>query len=310
MWQTAEGFDGGMLFIGNLDIPVDLQFPAQSFRRDPEWLYGEGVGSSRAPLVMLEFALRSLRSMRRLRHLPIGVLYYVDEGLDARYSADVIREAAARSTEVFVLRPGLSGDKIVTHRRGQRTYRLRVEGEPVRLGRFARKKDTLRWVWSKLEAMAALTSQRRRLSIATVKVETEQLPMRLPHRVTASIVANYPTTAAMEAAEAEMQRILAGEGPDWEFDVDSDRPPFVERAAGLKLADEYKAVGRRWDVALERESSAWPSVAGLVPADTACICGIGPVATDLRTPREAVHRLSLVQRTLLLAELLAERLHR
>ena len=94
-WQTKAGLNDGILLIGNLDVPVEHEFPAQTFRRDPEWLYGEGIGSSRAPLVMLEYALRALRSLRRLQHLPLGVLYYADEGQDARYSADEIRAAAA-----------------------------------------------------------------------------------------------------------------------------------------------------------------------------------------------------------------------
>ncbi|NIR61697.1 MAG: hypothetical protein GWO02_20505, partial [Gammaproteobacteria bacterium] len=57
------------------------------FRKEPEWLYGEGIGSSRAPLVMLEFALRALRRARRLKRSRLGVLLYMDEGRDARYSA-------------------------------------------------------------------------------------------------------------------------------------------------------------------------------------------------------------------------------
>ena len=59
---------------------------------------------------------------------------------------------------------------------------------------------------------------------------------------------------------------------------------------------------------MRKEGSAWPSVGGLVPARTACLCGMGPVARDLRTPNEAVWRLSLMQRTLLLAEFLAHEL--
>jgi D-alanine-D-alanine ligase len=41
---------------------------------------------------------------------------------------------------------------------------------------------------------------------------------------------------------------------------------------------------------------------------TPCLCGMGPVARDLGTPNEAVQRISLVQRTLLLAEFLANQL--
>jgi D-alanine-D-alanine ligase len=46
-------------------------------------------------------------------------------------------------------------------------------------------------------------------------------------------------------------------------------------------------------------------VAGLVPSSRAVICGLGPVARDVDTPQEAVLRLSLMQRTLLLAQYLS-----
>jgi D-alanine-D-alanine ligase len=45
-----------------------------------------------------------------------------------------------------------------------------------------------------------------------------------------------------------------------------------------------------------------------VPVKTPCLCGLGPVARELSTPNEAVQRISLVQRTLLLAEFLANQL--
>jgi hypothetical protein len=47
-------------------------------------------------------------------------------------------------------------------------------------------------------------------------------------------------------------------------------------------------------------------VAGLAPPDTATLCGLGAEATGVSTPIAAVSRMSLVQRTLLLAQYLAE----
>ena len=306
-WETAKGMDDGVLFIANLDVPVDVEFPPQSFRRDSEWLYGEGVGSSRASLVMLEYALRALRSMRRLRQLPVGVLCYSDEGQDARYSADEIRAAAARAREVIVLRPGAAPDVFVKARRGQRRFRLQVEGEAHRLGRYLRKPDPLRWTWSKLDAIAQLTSQKQQLSVAVIDLKTEHLPMRLPHRVSATLVANYPDSQAVDALGQQMREILGKGGPRWKLATEADRPPFFERKR-KGLFDEFAAVASRWEIPLGRESSAWPSVAGLVPPEKMCLCGVGPVAHDLRTPQEAVQRISLIQRTLLLAEFLAARL--
>lgn len=305
-WETATGFESGTLFVGHLDVPADSGTPAQMFRREPEWLYGDGIGTSRAPLVMLEFALRALRSVRRLRRLPLGVLYYTDEGQDTRYSAETIRAAASKAKRVMVLRPGNVGDSVVTQRRGQRNYRFRAWGASLRPGQRTKKPDVLRWVCKKVEEFADLTSREQRISVSTVGLSTETLPMHAPHRTTAAILVTYPEAGAADQLERQMRALLGKRGPRWELDQISDRPPMKERRSTVQLAKRLSQVAVEWEIPLKRESSVWPSAAGLVPAKTACLCGVGPVARDVGTPQESVQRISLVQRTLLLAEFLTK----
>ncbi len=305
-WETAKGFDGGTLCIGHLDVPVESQLASQMFRREPEWLYGDGIGSSRAPLAMLEFALRALRNRRALRKLPLGVLYYTDEGRDARYSAEIIRAAAAEAKRVLVLRPGNVGEKLITQRRGQRSYRFRVEGDPLRPGKALKKPEVLRWVWSKLEEFSKLTSRKKRVSVSALDVSTSRLPMLLPHRVTATIIMTYPDAKVADEVEERMRSVLKTKGPRWELKLISDRPPMRERRINLQLARALERVAEEWEIPLHHESSVWPSVAGLVPSKVACVCGVGPDAWNLGTPNESVERVSLVQRTLLLTQFLAK----
>jgi D-alanine-D-alanine ligase len=159
-WQTRAGLDGGTLLVGHLDVPLESEVTTPGFRRDPERLYGEGIGSSRAPLVSMLFALRALRRVRALHKTPLGVLYYSDEGRDCLYSERWIQETTKRVKQVLVLRPGNEGDFLVDARRGQRRYRLTVEGEPLRLGKAGKKPDLLSAVFSKLGQCAALTSRK------------------------------------------------------------------------------------------------------------------------------------------------------
>jgi D-alanine-D-alanine ligase len=307
-WETRQGLEGGTLFVGSLDVPMHRELPHAPFRREPEWLYGEGIGSSRAPLVMLEFALRTLRSARRLRGLPLGVLYYTDEGREAHHSAELIYSAASRAGRVFVLAPGNVGNFVVSNRRGQRSYRLVVEGESLKLGRATRKPEALRWTSERLERCARLTSQKDRVSVSAVDLHTEGFPMHLPHRVRANLLVTYPSETAADALEREIRGILGEARLHWKLERISDRPPMPERRANRRLWRSLESVAQQWEIPLRKEGSAWPSVGGLVPARTACLCGMGPVARDLRTPNEAVWRLSLMQRTLLLAEFLAHEL--
>ena len=303
--KRPRGFAGGTLLVAHLDVPMEAGAPQQSFRRDPEYLHGDGVGTSRAPLIMMRYALRALRSIRRLNRLRLGVLLYSDEGRDARDSAAIIREAAGKARHVLVLRPGTPGGGIINRRRGHRKYRLQVVGEPVRPGRTEPKTQAVRWTCVKVEELSRLTSQKDQLSVSISDLNTERHTMALPHRVTATILMTYRDTKRADDALHKMRAILGKGGPRWELVQISDRPPMRERSVNARLQEKLMDIAKRWDVPLKPEFSRWPSVAGLVPADTPCLCGIGPETQDRGTPQEAVQRISLVQRTLLLAEYLA-----
>jgi D-alanine-D-alanine ligase len=306
VWETKKGFKNGTLFIGHMDVPLDPEVPAQVFRRDPEWLYGEGIGISRAPLVMIEFILRALRYNRILHQLPIGVLYYLDEGRECRYSAELIRVAAAQASRIFILRPGGQPDNIRTQRRGHRKYHLVVEGQPHRLGKQSKAPETLLWFNEKLMNLTALSSRKDFLSLNAVDVKTESFRMLLPHRITATLMITYLDSKVADTLEEKMKALLGKKELRWSLEKVSDRPPMKERRTNLKLAKSLMDTAQKWEMPLEQESSLLPSVGGLVPTKIPVVCGIGPVARDLYTPQEAVNRISLIERTLLMAEFLAQ----
>jgi D-alanine-D-alanine ligase len=306
-WTTKSGLIGGTLLIGHTDVPIELDIPKEYFRREPEWLYGEGIGISRAPLVVLEFALRSLRSVRKIQKQPLGVMYYMDEGRDCHYSAEIIKKAASQAKTVLVLRPGGAAGQIITQRRGQRKYDLIVEGEPQRLGKFVRKPEVLLWTNQKLAEIARLSSRKDRLAVSTLGILSERFPMLLPHRVKANMLLNYLDVQRANSTEEKIREILKGDRFSVSFELISDRPPMKERRGSTRLAESLENVAKKWELPWSKDSSLWPSVGGLVSGKTSVICGLGPAAGGLYTPREAVNRTSLVQRTLLLALFLAQK---
>jgi D-alanine-D-alanine ligase len=305
-WQTQAGMRDGTLFIGHMDVPLSLDIPVQEFRRTPEWLHGEGIGLSRAPLVMLEFVLKALRGLKQLAAIPVGVLYYTDEGRDNIESAKAIRAAAEQAKRVFVLKPSNPQNRVVTQRRGWRKYRLVVEDTPSRLGKTRRKPSVLSWTCSKMEDVSKLSSRHERISIAVSDIRPTAFPMLLPHRVEVTVTLSYGDESVADANEESMREILASGGFHHQLDVISDRPALKNRSQNKKLAAELSEIAANWEIPFGQASALWPSVAGLVPDSTAVVCGIGPVARDLYTPTEAVERISLLQRTLLVAEFLAK----
>jgi D-alanine-D-alanine ligase len=254
---------------------------------------------------MLQFALRALRQQRLLARVPLGVLVYGDEGEECQHSEGAIRRAAQQAGEVLVLRPGTADGKVITTRRGQRRYRFKVEGPAKRPGQPTKKPEVLGWTLKCLEDFAALGSRKNRVSISPSDLTARSFPTLLPHRVEARLVMTYGEAKAADAAEERMRIVLGRDCHRWELDIISDRPAMPKRKT-LDALTRLSKVAERWELPFDEDASVSASVAGLVPEEVPVICGLGPVTHDIYSPHEAVQRLSLLQRTLLLAQFLVE----
>lgn len=301
-WETSKGFKNGCLLIAHLDIPYNSSMGGEHFYRDPEWLYGEGIGASRGPLVQLEFALRALLRAKKLKSIPLGIMLYADEGRDCDESTEFITKAAAEAKEVLVLRPGNLNDTVVTGRRGQRRYKAFFQGKPRKLGQVDKQPEVMLQAVSALEDIAQFSNRKERLAVSAVDIRTEAYPRLLPHRVTATLQASFPNNQAANRLEQQItERLQASKG---ELALLSDRPSMPNRRINQALLQKLKEHAAKWDIPMNTDSSLWPSVAGLVSPQVPVVCGLGPVAQGLYTGQEAISRISLVQRTLLLAEYL------
>lgn len=306
-WSTSSGFDGGTLLVGHLDVPLALDASVPPFHREPEWLRGEGIGNSRAPLVMTEFALRALRRVRKLRGSKLGVFFYGDEGRDGEESRELLEAAMKRARNVLVLRPGSGGDKIITQRRGLRRYELVADSEPRRPGQQMARPELLRWLAARLEECSALSSKKERVSVSVGELRTTGFRALLPHRVRATLLVNYLDVTVADRVEEQIRKVLGKrDGHRWQLELGSDRPPLTPDSTNDALVAQLRAVGETWDIPVEADSSLLPSVAGLADSNTGVVCGVGPAATEMFTSQEAVQRISLVQRTLMLTQFLLD----
>jgi D-alanine-D-alanine ligase len=120
------------------------------------------------------------------------------------------------------------------------------------------------------------------------------------------MVLSYNDAMLADGVEEQMRELFKQTTFKWNLERVSDRPPMKERRNSLQLSKPLGEVAQKWEIGMSEESSVVPSAGGLVPDNIPVLCGIGPVAKDLYTPQEAVNRISLIQRTLLIAEFLAQ----
>jgi len=301
-WQTPAGLTAGTLLVLSLDSPVELSRYPVPFRREPEWLYGEAIATSRAGIVCTLAAFSALRTIRKLKTTRVGVFVHADEGRGLRYSGDLLRRAAEKATQVLVMRPGAREGKIITERRGFRKYSLAIEGAPVRIGSQKGGIDVLTWFLTKAASIAALSKSSKRLAVSVQEVSTERYGVLMPHRVRATVGMAYLDSPSVEAAESAMRKIVKpdSKGIKVRIEVIEDRPPF-RKSLDNPIVNKLRSINDDWKLPFGTDSSLLPSAAGLVPRDIPVVCGVAPPGRDLFTPGEAVHRGELLQRTLSLS---------
>jgi D-alanine-D-alanine ligase len=205
-----------------------------------------------------------------------------------------------------VLRPGGIGDRVVTQRRGVRHFDLRVEGPVRKLGQVSKKPEVLRWLWGRLEAACALSSRKDRVAVSVGELKTSAYQNLLPHEVSGTVLVNYLDEKVADRVVAELRTLLEfnKDGLKSRLSLLTDRPAMVRRSGNESLLAKLGCAAERWELPFDQDSSLLPSVAGLVPAGTPVVCGVGPAATEAFTTHEAVERISVVQKTLLLAQFL------
>ncbi len=312
-WQTDAGFEGGTLLVASVDVPRDGGggYPIP-FRRDPEWLYGEGIASSRAGITCIFQALGVLEALEKLHDSKLGVFIYADEGRGMRYSAAYLQQAALKADRIIVMQPGFRSGKIVDQRRGSRKYSILIEGAFQRIGAHGSSSDLMSWFLYRAERVGLLSNQEGRLTVAVQEVHSERYSVLLPHRIRATVYVTFLDSAMADEAESALHELFAPEqGEEHEeamvyIERLEERPPLNRSAAAEETINQLKKISEDWELPFGVESSLLPSAAGEVPEGKAVICGMGPASRDMFTPHECVHRGELLQRSLLLTLLLLE----
>lgn len=280
-WQTGEGMEGGTLLVAPLDVPREGGggYPIP-FCQDSEWLYGEGIASSRAGITCILQSLKALKVVNRLQDTRLGIFIYVDEGRGMRYSSHILQQAAQHAGRVIVMMPGFRGGSVVDQRRGSRKFSIVVEGAFQRIG-FQGDLDDVQ------------------------EVSSERYSMLLPHRVRATVYVTFLDPELADEAEEQLRALFtskAGEQESLRIHMEKleERPPLNRSEKSAPIISRLRQISKAWKLPFGVESGLLPSPAGEIPPNIPVICGFGPASQNLFTPHEGIHRGELLQRILLL----------
>ncbi|SDO56418.1 M20/M25/M40 family metallo-hydrolase [Alkalicoccus daliensis] len=301
-WESKAGMKDGTLLVIPIDVPgARTGFPLP-FRKEQEWIYGEGVASSRGGITITLAALQALKEEKQLSKAKVGIFFYADEGRGMRYSAGMLEKAAAEAKEVIVMQPGFVEGKIVDQRRGSKQFHLIVEGDPERIGKRAEPVDVLSWFLEKTGKLNELNSRQKKIAVAVQDLRSERYSVLTPHRVSATIAMTYIDEKVAEKTEEQLRSLFKASKPGMKTYIEllTERPPLLRKKDHPTL-QSLERWAKEYQLPFGKESSLLATAAGVIPAEKPVICGFAPASKKLFTPNEALHRSELVQRSVLLA---------
>jgi D-alanine-D-alanine ligase len=305
LYSTDGRSNPKILMVCPLDLPGRRWGSAQVFRREDEWLYGEGIASSRAGLTVALGALQALAHEKVLGDLSLGLFLYTDEDRGMAASHRMLRRLSRTAEAVLVLTPGGVAKSPVVKRAGLAVFRVVLTCDLQTVSSHLEQTDLLAVFQERLEEVRREIDGDGETHLHLVDLETDRYSMLLPYRVEATLHLAYRDEMMKSRTTAYLSTVFTRFSPHWRGAVEKtmDRPPYT---ADERLVALYEEVSSRLGFTCHRAESRLPSAAGDVFGETPVLCGLGPASRGLFTTNEAVHRPELIERSLVLTGVLLE----
>ncbi len=306
LWESKAGYQGGTLIVVPIDTHTANTNMHRTFRRDSEWLYGDGIAESSAGITCLTKTLDALKYIRKLSTLKLGIFAYSDEGQGMRYSGKALVKISAKASEVLVLQPGGSGGKVVLQRRGMKKFKLLVERDTDRVGSKSGTKDAYQWFSERFEKLQDFVQPIRRVDLSVKDIHMSSYTMMRPHQMEAILYLSYLDQAKANEMEDEIKKAFKTTSRSFHCTIAKleERPPMMKRGSQKALVDKMEELAKEWNLPFDTDSSLIPTAAGDIPGQIPVVCGLSPSSKGLYTPLECINRRELVEKTLLLCQYL------
>jgi D-alanine-D-alanine ligase len=295
-----------VLLLGNLDslVPFSRQI---SYHSDQNRLFGTGIWESKGGLVVAIAACQTLRFIRKLKKLKVGMLLIPDESLQGRFSADHVSMITSKANAVV----GISGSPlqstVVTSRSGAMVYNLEMN-----LTRAKSAGDIANAVsgYSQLVAEIALLSNESKGIVASpkeVSIRSSISDLTAMGSLSVSVRFTKPDMAA-EFDQKIKQLVKKYQKKKLRVNVEGGlrRQPMLKTEAVTGLWEKVNNIARKMDIRIAEEHRWSSGSTCFVSVEIPKIDGLGPVGGITEQKGEFILRHSLRERAALLAMLMVK----
>ncbi|WP_435006752.1 M20 family metallopeptidase [Tundrisphaera lichenicola] len=297
-----------ILILGHFDTVWPMgTLATMPFRVESGKAFGPGVFDMKASLILVDFAIDSLRKLGLQPARPVELLLTSDEEIGSPTSRSLIEDRARASSHVLVVEPPLTDGSLKTARKGVGAFKIEVEGRPAHAGVEPEKGI------SAIEELARLVLRLHDLndpaagiSVNVGIIEGGTTPNVVAARASARIDVRARTQSQALVLEESIRSIAPGH-PEAKLTIRGgfNRPPMERTPEVGRLFELARSLGQSIGLELGEGSTGGGSDGNFTAAlGLPTLDGLGCRGAGAHADHEQVELESLPERAALLALLL------
>lgn len=295
-----------VLLLSHLDDSTPLSEHVY-FQESEQKLFGTGIWHYKGGLAAMVAALQSLRYIRALKKIRVGILLTTDDTLQGKFAQSHVRQFSRNARYVLGLHGAMQAGGIITSRSGAAVYSChmnlikneKAEDVAWAMGFFA----------NVIHELTALTDTENGLVVSPWKSEMKSnITEHYAHgEVKLSVRFNDPEQ--VKAIDKKFKKLVPKKYLqllDFQFEGGTRRPPMERTGEVAGLWERVKKIAGNLDIRVQEEHRWSSSDICFAARSVPVIDGLGPVGDKAPNKTEYILRHSLLERSALLAMVIRE----
>ncbi len=295
-----------ILLLSHLDNSTTLA-KREFFKTTEQRIYGTGVWENLGGLAVMITALQSLRFVRMLRRLKIGILLTTDDTLQGRITQNLVQNKSRAAKYIIGLKGGGLEGTIVSSRSGAAVYNctmsLKEKGHAEDVSRAVN-------IFSRIvSGWTSMTDESKGLVVVPTEIQLTSNIMGHYANADISLSIRFSDIEQMHKVDKKIKNSVTTKDHGMiHFQVEGGirRPAMNSSEQTRNLYQIIRKISEKLDIRVVEEHRWSSADICFVESNKPMVDGIGPLGTKIKGRDEYILRHSLLERSALLALTLLE----
>ena len=299
--DNCGGSKYDILLLSHLDNSAVLA-KREYFKMTEQRIYGTGVWENIGGLAVMITALQSLRFVRALRKLKIGILLTTDDTLQGRITQNLVQSKSIPAKYVIGLKGGGLEGTIVSSRSGAAVYNCTLSLKEK--GRAEDVSKAVNILSRMVNNWTGMTDESKGLVVVPTEINLHSNVMGHYANADLSLSVRFSDIDQMNRVDKKIRSAITSKDQgliNFQMEGGIRRPAMNSSELIKQLFESIRKISQSLDIRVIEEHRWSSSDICFVDPSKSMIDGMGPLGTRIKREEEYILSHSLLERSALLA---------